>query len=291
MRFGLDSEYSRLTSVLLHIPAAVIADLPEPSSVQHQAPITYKKLLPELAAVTDSYRSMGIETHLLPQPDDPTDSSHYNMMFCRDLLFMTPTGVILANMANTTRRPEVCHAARKLTAAGVPILHTVTGNGRFEGADALWIRNNLVAIGVGNRTNHEGYAQIKQILDGLNVEAVALPSTQKTTQHLLGTMQIVDRDLAVVREELVSGEAIRFLRHQGFRIVPVPENCEVRTRQAMNIVTVAPSTIIMAAGCPETKDIYLKAGIAVVAELQISQLINGAGGLACATGTLARNSS
>lgn len=46
----------------------------------------------------------------------------------------------------------------------------------------------------------------------------------------------------------------------------------------------------MAAGCPETKQIYRNAGIEVVAELPILQLINGAGGLACATGILARKS-
>jgi N-dimethylarginine dimethylaminohydrolase len=259
--------------------------------VQHLAPIDHKKLSLEFAALTGSYNKLGIAVTLLPPPADPSESSHYNMMFCRDLLFMTPKGAILANMANATRKTETAYAAAGLDSADIPVLHRISGEGRFEGADALWIRKDLVAVGVGNRTNREGYEQLRKVLTGYNVEAVALPSTQRTTQHLLGSVQIVDKDLALVRTALVSPETITFLRQNGFRIVAIPENNEVRTRQAMNIVTVAPSEVFMTAGCPETKKIYLDAGIDVAAELHISQLINGAGGLACATGTLARSSS
>lgn len=291
MRYGLDSEYSRLTSVLLYLPAAVIANHPEPETVQHLAQISSERLSLELAAVIDCYKNLGIDINIIPQPDDPADSSHYNMMFCRDLLFMTPKGAIMAQMANQTRKQEVHHAARKLTEAGVPILHTIAGEGLFEGADAIWINKNLVAVGVGNRTNLEAYHQIRKILAIINIEAVALPSTQQKTQHLLGSVQIVDKDLALVREELLSPEIIVFLVKHGFRIVNIPESCEVTSIQAMNIVTVAPGRIIMTASCPKTKQLYLNAGVEIAAELQISQLINGAGGLACATGTLARNSS
>jgi N-dimethylarginine dimethylaminohydrolase len=291
MRFGLDSEYTRLTSVLLYVPDEVIADHPAPEEVQHLAPVDHGKLSLEFAALIDSYDKLGIAVTILPHPDDPSDSSHYNMMFCRDLLFMTPQGAILANMAHATRQSEPAHAATGLEHAGIPVLHRISGEGRFEGADALWIRKDLVAVGVGNRTNREGYEQFRNILAGFNVEAVALPSTQRTTQHLLGSVQIVDKDLALVRSALVSPETTAFLLRNGFRIVSIPENHEVRTRQAMNIVTIAPSKVFMTAGCPETKEMYLDTGIDVAAELHISQLINGAGGLACATGTLARNSS
>jgi arginine deiminase len=57
----------------------------------------------------------------------------------------------------------------------------------------------------------------------------------------------------------------------------------------MNVVTVAPRRVIMAAGCPGLKRLYEKAGLRVAAEVKISQLINGAGGIACATGILSRD--
>jgi len=291
MKSGLDSEYAELSTVLLYKPLAAIANHPDPDSIQHFARINHEELTDQLDKVIGTFTYLGVHVALIDFPDDPTDCSNYNMMFCRDLLFMTPAGAIMAKMANETRTMEVSHATRKLLKEGIPILHTISCEGRFEGADALWIDKKLVAVGVGNRTNHEGYQQIKKILARIGVEAVALPSTQKLTQHLLGSVQIVAKDLALVRTELVASEVVSFLANQGFNIVSIPENPEVRSRQAMNIVTVAPGKIIMTADCPETKQLYLNAGIEVAAELQISQLINGAGGLACATGTLARNRS
>lgn len=289
--FGLDCEYAPLTAVLLYKPSPAIAAHPDPARIQHNAPIDHTILSRELDILIALYHSLQIKVQLIPQPDDPSDVSNFNMMFCRDLLFMTPAGAVLANMANATRCGETAHAARTLDRAGIPLLGVISGEGRFEGADALWIHKDLVAVGVGNRTNLEGYQQLKTILAEIGIETVSLPSTQQTTQHLLGSVQIVARDLAFIRTELVASEGVSFLAGHGFRIVAVPENSEVRCRQAMNIVTIAPAKIIMTTACPETRQLYESAGVDVVAELSISQLINGAGGLACATGTLARNCS
>lgn len=289
MNFGLDSEYGELTAVLLYKPGAAIAAHPDPASIQQLAPINHEELTAQLGRLIDSYSALGIRVKLIDPPADLSASSNYNMMFCRDLFFMTPKGAILASMANESRRDEVRHTARTFAAAGIPVLHTVAGDGRFEGADALWINKGLVAVGVGNRTNRQAFEQLKAVLARQGVDSLHLPSTQSVTQHLLGSLQIVARDLALVRAEIISPETITTLEKHAFRVVRIPENLEVSSRQAMNIVTVAPGRIIMTADCPQTKRLYLDAGIEVVAELPIAQLINGAGGLACATGTLARN--
>jgi hypothetical protein len=44
----------------------------------------------------------------------------------------------------------------------------------------------------------------------------------------------------------------------------------------------------MPAGCPETRRTFEDAGIEVAGEIRITELLQGAGGLACATGILAR---
>jgi N-dimethylarginine dimethylaminohydrolase len=288
MLFGLDSEYGELTSVLIYKPGPAIAGHSDPPAVQHLAPIDHGELTAQLDGVIGAFTSLGVSVNLIEPPEDPSDPVNFNMMFCRDLFFMTPEGAILSSMANETRRGEVGHAARAFAKAGIPVLHRIDEKGRFEGADALWIDRKLVAVGVGNRTNVEGFEQIKAVLGKQGIDTVPLPSTQQRTQHLLGSLQIADRDLALVREGIISPEILIFLAKHDYRVVRIPENPEVRNRQAMNIVTVAPRRIIMTDNCPETRKIYLEAGIEVAAELPISQLIHGAGGLACATGTLAR---
>jgi N-dimethylarginine dimethylaminohydrolase len=290
VNFGLHSEYERLTSVLLYRPGPEIGNYPAPSAIQHLRPIDQAALSLEFDAVIKTYGNLGIKVlQIDPAPLSDDRYYLYNMMYCRDLLFMTQKGAILANMANSVRKEEVLYAERALKAYNIPILHVVSGEGSFEGADALWVHDKLVAVGVGNRTNRQAYEQIKNILKQSDVECAALPSYQTNTQHLLGTVQIVDRDLALVRHEITDKAVIRFLEDHHFTLVKIPENREVRTRQAMNIVTVAPRTIVMTAGCPETRSIYLHTGLTIAAELDLSQLMHGAGGLACATGIISRS--
>lgn len=286
---GVNSEYRKLSSVLLYKPGREIANYHDPARILHLHPIDHPAFMLEFDAVIAAFEALGIAVTLIdPAPLDDDPWYRYNMMYCRDLFFMTPHGAILAKMANSIRGQEPIYAARSLKALGIPLLHVVSGEGRFEGADALWLKDDLVLVGVGNRTNRQGYEQIREVLHQQGVKCVALPSSQATTQHLLGSVQIVDRELALVRHEIIDPEVISFLGQQRCTVIKIPENREVRTRQAMNIVTVAPRTIFMTAGCPETKSAYRKAGLIIAAEFELTQLMYGAGGLACATGIAAR---
>jgi N-dimethylarginine dimethylaminohydrolase len=287
--FGLSSEYGPLAAVLLYVPGPAIGDHPDPAAIQHLRPIDHAALAREFDAVIRTFEGLGIEVLRIepgPEPDDRL--SLFNMMYCRDLFFMTPRGAILANMAHPVRQREPQYAGRTLAAHGIPLLHSVAGPGRFEGADALWLDANLVIVGVGNRTNQEGFEQVREVLAAMNVACLPLPSRQTATQHLLGSVQLVDERMALVRSGIIDPEVVRFLRDRGFTVVDIPENAEGTTRQAMNLVTVAPGTVIMTAGCPETRRLFERAGLRIAAEVEIDQLINGAGGLACATGIVAR---
>src|SRR5512143_2381981 len=289
--FGSRTEYEKLGAVMLYRPGPEIGNHPDPPLVQHLAPIDYAALTLEFRDIIRAYEARGISVHLIdPAPLSEDRQYLFNMMYCRDLLFMTPEGAILSKMANPTRSSEVLYAARTLERQGVAVLHAVSGNGRFEGADAIWVGENLVMIGVGSRTNEEAFDQIKGVLRKIDVGCIAVPYRATRTQHLLGAVQIVDKDLALVRHELVDREVLSALEEHNFRMLKVPENREVRTRQAMNIVTIAPRTILMTNQCPETKDLFLQAGLTVAAELELTQLMNGAGGLACATGIISRDS-
>jgi N-dimethylarginine dimethylaminohydrolase len=288
--FGVDSEYGRLSTVLLYVPGPEINGYADPDSVQHLGPIQHPALVREFDSIVAAFRTLGIVVVLIDAtPLDDDRRYLYNLMYCRDLFFMTPRGAILANMANNTRLAEPRYAGRILKSLGIPLLHTVCDEGRFEGADAVWLRDYLVLVGVGNRTNRQGYRQVKKVLEQQGVECLQVPSYQTRTQHLLGTLQLVDHNLILLRHEIVDRELVLLLETYGFRIVPIPENREVRTSQAMNIVSVAPRTIIMTAGCPETRALFEAAGLTIAAELELAQLMQGAGGLACATGIVARD--
>src|SRR6185369_343283 len=287
--FGLRTEYDRLNAVLLYRPGPEIGNHPDPASIQHLAPIDYAAICIEFGNIIRTFEERGITVLLIdPAPISADRQYLYNMMYCRDLMFMTPEGAILSNMANSTRSSEVLYAARALAWQGIPILHAVSGDGRFEGADAIWVGGKLVMVGVGSRTNLEAYEQIKGVLRRINVDCIAVPYSATRTQHLLGAIQIVDENMALVRYELIDRQVTSFLEDHHFITIKIPENREVLMRQAMNIATISPRTIIMTNNCPETKELFMRAGLAVAAELELTQLLNGAGGLACATGIISR---
>jgi len=280
---AISSEYKSLKSVLLFSPGREVHGLRQPQRIQHLRKIDSRKLRRELNAYAKALRQCGIEVNWVQAKAPPP-----NFVFQRDLFFNTPEGVILGRMASEVRAGEEKFAAASLAAHSLPILATISGRGTFEGADALWLTPRFVLVGVGNRTNREGFAQVRRVLgqQGVKAAAVKMPAG---VQHLLGILQIVDRRLAVVRGAKMSRTLKSFLRRQGFRLLEVPETEEVCEHQGLNFVTVAPREIVMAANCPELRALLTANKIKIRNELEIPQLLNAAGGLACATGILARS--
>ena len=117
-------------------------------------------------------------------------------MFCADLFFLTPEGAILGRPASTVRAGEERWVARRLADLGVPIVRSVRGQGTFEGADAMWLDARTVLVGRGLRTNAEGVRQVTATLAEMGVQAIAV-DLPWGAMHLMGTLRIADRDLAI----------------------------------------------------------------------------------------------
>lgn len=289
MKF-IDSEYKKIKKVMLYCPNKKINNISNIKHALHLNTIDHVKITEEFNAIIDTFRSLNVEVMLIDDTKIGHTSDDYllNMMYCRDIFFMTPRGAILSQMAYDVRKEETLYAERTLKRNNIPVIAQISSDASFEGADALWIREDLVIIGVGNRTDNKALQEISNILNKENIKCIKLPVNQNVTQHILGTLQIVDKDLAFVRVDIIDPSIIDFLRNNCFNVVPIKENNEIKKKQAMNIVTVAPRKIIMTADCPVTRAIYEKNGVEVFAELKIDELINGAGGLACATNIISR---
>lgn len=285
----VNSEYGRLKAVLLYRPGREMLGIKDPNAVQHLARISPGRIRREYAALTAAFRGEGVAVHMLKAGVERAGRGpSFNLMYVRDLFFNTMEGAVVARMAGAARAGEEAIASRALSGLGLPINKSISGRGLFEGADALWLDKKTVLCGVGARTNDEGFLQLRQLLALQGVTAVKAP-LPRGVQHLLGLLQIVDRDLALLRTAKASARIRAVLRRHKIAVIPVPETDEVSRRQGMNIVTVAPRRIIMPSSCPDLKRLYLAAGLSVAAEVEISQLINGAGGIACATGILSRD--
>jgi N-dimethylarginine dimethylaminohydrolase len=282
------SEFGRLEAVLLYCPGPEMRAVRSPNAIQHAGRIDPSAVRREYARIASVFGRLGAKVLFIPRAfaDRPWPKKH-NLMFVRDLFFNTKEGAVVSRMASAVRAGEEKYVSLALAAAGVPILHTMSGRALFEAADALWLDSRTVVCGVGGRTNGEGFRQLSDVLRRQNVRTIAVP-VPRGIQHLLGILQIVDARRALVRAEMAPARLVSLLKARGFSLLRVPETEETIDRQGMNVVTVAPGKIVMPDDCPDLKRRYIAGGLIIAAEVDIRQIRRGAGGLACATGILSR---
>jgi arginine deiminase len=279
--WGAGLEWTELQAVLLHRPGPEIEGLAEPNAVQMLEPIDIERFRRQHDAMAAAYREAGVEVHYL-NPDRPTTP---NNIFCADLMFMTPEGVILARPASTVRAGEEVHVARRLAALDVPILLSVHGSGVFEGADAVWIDENTALVATGLRTNEAGADQVAWALASIGAEVIRV-DLPFGSMHLMGTLRLAGPGIAVGRPGRMPHRAVRALRDRGYRFLWPPDRDEIG-RLAINFVTLGPNKILMPADCPNTRALYEAEGIECVT-VKVDELGKAAGGMGCLTGILKR---
>ena len=280
-RCGARSEVAPLREVLLSWPSQTLLEVQQPEDWLMLARPDLATIRDQALAVVAAFEGLGVQVHL-HRADNPPP----NYLFMRDLVFLTPEGAVLGRPAGRVRAGEERFMAAALAELGVPISRTLRGSATFEGADALWIREDAVLVGVGQRTNAAGFAQVAAVLaeQGVQAEAVALPSA---TQHLLGVVMLVDADLAVVHGGRLTEGIRAALEGRGYRLLVMPPGEEVDLRRAMNLVTLGPRRVLMPAGCPASRGRLEAAGVETH-EAEVGEYLKAGGALGCMTAILRR---
>lgn len=288
IKFGINSECDHIQSVVISCPKVNYSRIKTPNDVMHNEKISYSKLAEEFSLYINLLRSLNIEVH---RTDDflefNTNESYFNMIYSRDLAVVTNEGIIIPNMYYEVRKLEPIKMISFFNELNVPILNIIKGESTLEGADVLWVKEDVVLVGVGNRTNISGFNEIDRILKQLKVKAIPV-QVPNGIQHLLGVMNVISKDTVMMRTDIVSRDLYNILKSLGYKIISIKECDEVTYKQSMNIVTVNSNEIIMPDDCPKTEKIFKDNGI-YVHKTPIKELRKGAGGLACATLILKRN--
>lgn len=290
--YGVRSHYRRLRAVMLAWPDADLAYAGAPAHWLMNERPDLPRMQAEAVGLAEAYQAAGAEVRWIRGPGTASRVASPapvppNLVFACDLFFMTPEGAVLARMAAEPRGGEERIVAVALAEAGVPILATPRGDATFEGADAMWIADDRVAVAVGRRTNQAGFDAVARVLadQGVACEAVAIPPT---VQHLLGSVNRIDHDLAAAWGVSPSMRAV--LDRAGVRLVEFDADDEVVGARALNFVTLGPREVLMPAHAPRTRA-RLEAEGVVVHERPIGEYLRAAGGIGCATGVLARGPS
>lgn len=249
-------------------------------------PPDFEQAVADYEAFTHLFRRLDIEIDFMP----PDAAATLDAIYVRDPAVAAPGGVILGNMGKTARRGEPAALGAHLNALGIPILGSVTGTGRLEGGDVVWLDARTVVVGQGYRTNAEGIRQLAALLaDRVDaVIPVPLPHWNGPDEvlHLMSFISPLDDDLAVVYSRMMPVPFRQRLLARGLTLIEMPDDeLEAIGR---NVLAVAPRHAVMAEGAPQTKALLEQHGVEVWTYPGIEISGKGQGGPTCLTQPLVR---
>jgi arginine deiminase len=294
-------EYGRLRAVLMHMPG---------KELELVGPTTYDRFLfadaidpvqfrADHEHFVDALRSEGVNVVLpteLLREHPLLDSIHRspNLVYVRDTAAVTRAGYMLARMKSPVRRNETGIIEATLRRLAVPMLMKTVAPATIEGGDLIFLDDDTLLLGVGNRTNQAGLRELLSTGTQSALRrllAVPLPSS---VIHLDGTMMVIDQDLALVHEQSLRGTAslfengrlrkrlklVQFLKASGIRLVEITDY--ERQRRATNVIAIAPRKAIGYTGNARVKRTLAENGVDFI-EIEGAELIRGYGGPRCMT--------
>jgi N-dimethylarginine dimethylaminohydrolase len=246
----------------------------------------FDKALVEYEVFEKCFIDKNIETHHFPFDNSVTIDSIY----CRDASIATDFGMILCNMGKGGRINEPKSQKQIFIKNNIPILGEIKSQGTLEGGDVAWLDEKTLAVGHTYRTNEEGIAQLKSLLEpkGITIIDAELPHYKGKNDvfHLMSILSPVDKDLAVVYSPLMPIKFRNELLKRGFELVEVPE--EEFESMGCNVLAIAPRQCLVVSGNPKTQELLEKSGCQVTSYKGKEISVKGGGGPTCLTRPLLR---
>ena len=283
--YGAQSMIAPLRRVLVRRPDESFGEA-DPQRWHYTARPDLKRAQDEHDALVAILHSAGVEVlyHDIPQP------GRADSIFVFDPAIVTHAGAIILRMGKDLRRGEEEAMAQRFAELDIPILATLDGAALAEGGDLLWLDDETLAVGMGFRTNAEGFRQLTAALapPGIRTLPVELPYHHgpEACLHLLSLISIVDERLAVVYPPLISVPFYQELHRRGFRLVEVPDS-EFPT-MGPNVLALAPGQCLMLENNPLTKQRLEAAGCEVLTYCGNEISLKAEGGATCLTRPILR---
>jgi len=280
---GIDSEWGRLKTILVHRPGqemAIAAD--QVNELQFAETLDLGKARAEHDYMVEVYQKNKVEVHMLSSNPGMTP----NQLYCADLFAMTPQGAILARPASTVRAGEERWVARTLGNLGIPVLKVLTGRATFEGADLMWVDPVTAVIGRGLRTNQAAIDQITTLLAEMGITTLAF-DLPYGCMHFMGMLRAVDPHLAFVWPRRTPHGLVGVLQERGYKVLPLPDLDEAMSNMAFNFVVMDKKKIMLPAKNPRSKAIYESLGVECL-PIFVDELRKANGAMGCMTGVLHR---
>lgn len=232
-----------------------------------------KRMAREFQSVVAAYHKAGIQTEFLE-----ADKDRPNSVFARDFGGCVREGYILGRFKLDLRRKEHEDYKKKMEDLGVPCIAEVK-DGIFEGGDFVFLRENLIALGMADRTNAKGAEEVKEALEKYGYKVVLVP-LKKEYLHMDMCFNLVDEHLAVAYYEGLPEDFQGLLTKLDIDVIHVPE--EAIYLHGCNLEALGDHRVLSLARNHEVNEAMAKHGMDVI-ELPVTEILKAGGGPHCMT--------
>lgn len=299
MEFGVNSEIGKLRRVLMHRPGEEIIKVTKESLdlYRFRKVPNLSKMQEEFDDFTSILKENKVEVILLEDLTDELTSP--NFLFTRDIIGVSPKGLLVMNMAVEGRKDEP-KIIKKALKEHIPVHVEIKKPGLLEGGDLVFVDKNVLAIGYGPRSNLAGVKKLVKKIKRTSIKEIILVPLPPYRVHLDGAFMVIDHTLAVVHEsslrykkaQIIKGNSTKeeffldYLRLRGFRTIASSDD---ETKNfGPNILSIEAAKVISYAWNERIIRGMEKRGVEVIL-LEGKELVKGGGGPHCMTSPILRD--
>ncbi|UYQ60054.1 dimethylarginine dimethylaminohydrolase family protein [Streptomyces peucetius] len=223
-------------------------------------------------------RDRGAEVVLLP-PAPGCSVQHYP----RDIAFAVDHVLFRARLNSEHRLPET----DALTDPALGLRPVDLTRGTIEGGDVLLPDKGRVLVGLSEETSPVGVAALQEALarHGVDREVVPVHFAGKGIVHLDDHLAVVAPGTALIHREVFTADQNRWFDAHFDDLIPVTD-AEARAVQ-VNVLAIAPTTIVVAAGSDRIAAALAARGLEVLT-IDYGEVTRIPGSLRCTTLPLLR---
>jgi dimethylargininase len=229
-------------------------------SFQARQPIDVAKAIAQHRAYQDCLGALGVQVvSLTAEPDLP------DAVFVEDPAVVVDEVAIISIMGAPSRRPEVPSLAVALSR--YRSIKQLVGPATLEGGDVISVGRS-VFVGLSQRTNREGFRQLRDILRAYDYQVQAIDVGG--CLHLKSACSYIGNNSILINRFLVDPEQFR-----GFELIDVADE-EPAGANALLVKDV----VIMPASFPKTRALLERRGFCV-RTIDLSELQKAEAGVTC----------
>jgi len=241
------------------------------ANAQNLDAIAFKEEHEELVSALEKAGVHIVRTSAFPRKTDDGKTA----LFTRDPAFVLDNKLVIGKLCKEGRRYE---SDGMRSVGNVQDIINLADNkdGAFiEGGDIINLGNNVVIVGIGQRTNEKGFEQLTKLFP--NYEFIGV---KHNDLHLDVLFTILSSNKVLADITKLPGEFIEWIKSRGYSVIPgdpeeqISLGCNVLTLDENAVVAVAENTI--------TNERLKSNGVEVV-EVSMPNVIKKGGGPRCLT--------